>query len=120
MDAVYSYIHNQEKWKSEIMLLLQKLILQTIPAVEEKISYKVPFYYYHGRFCFIYSHKRGIDIGFCKGFKLSNTQGLLKCKATKYVRTITYLSIADVNSTLLSEILQEAALLNEIYSKRST
>lgn len=46
------------------MVALRQLILATIPGLEEKISYNVPFYHYHGQFVGFSAHKQHISFGF--------------------------------------------------------
>ena len=113
MNAVSSFIAEQPEPNRAILLRLQRIILASAPQLEEKISYRVPFYFYLGRLCYLNPHKRGVDIGFCRGFELSNEQGLLQAKDRVEIKTITYTSAVEIDEKPLREILQEALLLNE-------
>lgn len=88
--------------------------------MQEKLSYKIPFFYYHGALCYLNPTKEGVDIGFTKGYELSNTSGLLEAKGRKQVRTITFHSVAEVeeNEEALRQLLNEAAILNEYHFRQ--
>ena len=113
MSAVNLFIAEQPEVNRAILERLQHIILASAPQLEEKLSYRVPFYYYLGRLCYLNPHRRGVDIGFCRGFELSNEQGLLAAKDRTEVKTITYGTVAAIAEKPLREILQEALLLNE-------
>ena len=113
MNAVSLFIAEQPEANQAILLRLQKIILASAPQLEEKLSYHIPFYYYLGRLCYLNPRQQSVDIGFCRGFELSNEQRLLEAKDRAEVKTITYSSVAEIVEKPLREILQEALLLNE-------
>jgi hypothetical protein len=117
MNAVSLFIAEQPEINRAILSRLQQLILASAPQLEEKLSYRIPFYYYFGRLCYLNPHRQGVDIGFCRGFELSNEQGLLEAKDRKEVKTITYRTPDVIAERPLREILQEALLLNEWHFK---
>ena len=113
MNAVSLFIAEQPEVNRAILKRLQHIILASAPQLEEKISYRIPFYYYFGRLCYLNPHRRGVDIGFCRGFELSDEQEMLEAKDRTEVKTITYGTVAAIAERPLREILQEALLLNE-------
>ncbi len=64
---VDEYIESLPDEKREIAEQLREMILNIIPNVQEKLSFKIPFYHYHGMFCYINEVKDGIDLGLCRG-----------------------------------------------------
>ena len=100
------------------MLRLRQLILDAAPFIEEKFEYHICIYYrYSWVFYLTWNPKRAeVDLGFNRGFELSNEQGLLEAKKRKVVKTIAFQTLSDVNQKqeALKEIIQEAILLDEI------
>jgi hypothetical protein len=117
MNAVSLFIAEQPENNLAILSRLQQLILASAPQLEEKLSYGIPFFYYLGRLCYLNTHRHGVDIGFCRGFELSNEQELLEARDRVEVKTITYQSPDAIAESPLREILQEALLLNEWHFK---
>jgi len=62
---------------------------------------------------------KGLEIGFLRGFQLSNEQGLLEAKGRKFIHGITLVDINDLKlkETAFLEVLQEALILDEINEK---
>lgn len=97
------------------MTILRSWVLDLGRHAQEKISYKIPFFDFYGRLCYLSPVAEGVDIGFTKGYELSNDAKLLEAKDRKQVRTITFHSIAELeeNEEAVRHILNEAAILNE-------
>lgn len=101
-----------------IVQLLRKIILESIPGIREKISYGVPYYFRKTRICFIWpasikaGPKSGVMLGFCKGNKLSNEQGILESGGRKEVYALTFHNIKEIKPALIKEILYEAILVD--------
>jgi hypothetical protein len=115
MTEVSLFIAEQPEENRAILYRLQRIILDSAPQIEEKLSYKIPFYYYYGRLCYLNPHRHGVDIGFCRGFALANETGLLESKNRAEVKTITYPAADTIAEKPLREILQEALIVNEWY-----
>jgi hypothetical protein len=115
MDAVSLFISEQPESHRRMLLRLRQMLLAAGPHhLEERLSYNIPFYYYYGRLCYLNPHRSGVDLGFCRGSKLSNEQGLLGEKGRVAVRSITYRTEAEIDEPALREMVQEALLLNEL------
>ncbi len=99
------------------MSLLRRMILDVGPHGQEKLSYKIPFFYFKGPLCYLNPTFDGLDIGFVRGKELSNEQGLLELKGRKFVKTIRLHSLAELSEKehAIRQILNEAAILNEHY-----
>ena len=102
------------------MSVLRNLILDIAPYVEEKISYTVPFFYFHGPLCYLSPTFDGVYIGFVRGHQLANEQGLLETKKRKYIRSIHFYSLIELEEKeeVIRHILNEAAILNEYHAQQ--
>ena len=82
----------------------------------------MPYFYFHGPLCYLSPKLDGVYIGFAKGHQLSNEQDLLESNKRKFVRTITFHSLAELEEKEeeVRKILNEAAILNEYHARRKT
>jgi len=117
MNNVDEYILNQEPEIAEIVALLREIIMSFSPFITEKIAYKIPFYYGFKRICYINVRGDKVDLGICRGSELSNTFGILESKNRKIIKTMTIKSVMDVDEKLISEIIGEAIVLDELKHK---
>ncbi|MGC1243469.1 MAG: DUF1801 domain-containing protein [Chryseosolibacter sp.] len=112
-----------------IIRRLRELIFQAHPGIREKLSYGVPYFSLNRRLFFLWpassiprlqdmEEKPKVTLGFCYGNLLSNEQGLLVKEGRKQVYTIPIASLASVNEKLLSEIINEAILIDEQFFGR--
>ena len=56
---------------------------------------------------------KGVELAFTRGKELSNIQGVLNSHGRNQVFGIRYHNVEEISSELLSEIIQEALLLDE-------
>jgi hypothetical protein len=105
---------------------LRQIVLDAVPDFEEKLSYGVPYYFRNTRVCFIWPSsvkpgpKSGVVLGFCKGYLLSNEQGLLEAEGRKEVYMITFHQPAEIDerAEAVQEIIHEAVLVDEQSPRR--
>lgn len=113
MKSIDDYIDKSPTEYIPIIEILRKVILGTLPTIQEKISYGIPFYYHYGPLCYINPRKKVVDLGFSKGYALSNKQGVLESKNRSHVQTISFDSSANINTEVIREIILEAIMINE-------
>lgn len=118
MTSVDQFISRQDKENRELIEALRKLIWDAEFHIQERMAHGIPFYYYLGPLCYINPADDGVDLGFCRGALLSNSQGLLEAKDRVEVRTIRVTSLSEFPVDALRELLQEAILFNEWYDKQ--
>jgi hypothetical protein len=120
MNPVQSYIANRPPSQGQIMTVLRSFILDLGPHVQEKISYTVPYFYFRGPLCYLSPKFDGVYIGFVRGHQLSNEQGLLDTNNRKFIRSIHFYSLADLEEKeeQIRQILNEAAILNEVHFRQ--
>lgn len=114
---ITTYISQQPVNFQVIFNTLRQLILKESPYIEEFIQYKIPFYAYYGRLCYLNNRQGIVELGLCQGAFLSNKQGLL-VGTGKQVRHIQFNPLAAINLKKTREVLQEAMLWNELKKKK--
>ena len=104
---------------------LREIVFTCLPNAKEKLSYNVPYYFLHSRVCFIWPAsvplggiEQGVQIGFCKGYLLSDVRYLEKGKR-KQVFAKTFYSTKEINREELSRLLFEAAWIDEEEKRES-
>ena len=113
MTAVEDFIYQFDGNQREVLLYFHQL-LTTDLNLTEKIRYKIPFYYGKSWICYLNPTKDGkIEYAFTRGNELSNAQGLLENKGRKQVYSVTFEKVSDIPQSIISEIIQEAILLDE-------
>lgn len=119
--TVQYFIGDQPEPQRTIMTVLRSWILDLGPHVSEKISYKVPFFYFYGPICYLSFDGEGVSLSFTKGHQLSREHTVLEAKGRKQVQSITFYSVAEIeeHEDEVRQILNEAAILNEYLYKRN-
>lgn len=111
MNPAENYIIKQPEPYREILFFLQILVERTIPELELKYKYKVPFYYLKGKpFCYFnISHKQKfVDVGLVKGKQIEVHQEYMITENRKKITSLRYKNIVDVNTDILVEVLDYA------------
>ena len=109
MKPAENYILNQTEPFRGILLHVQMVIEHTIPEVELKYKYKVPFYYIKGRpFCYLNKSKNYVDIGFWNGAHLTLHTELMVTAGRKVMKSLRYTSLEEIQDSILKEVLLDA------------
>jgi hypothetical protein len=113
MTEVEDFIYNYDGSQREIMLYIHKLLSGEL-NLTDKLRFKIPFYYRKSWICYLNPGKNNcIEFAFVRGNELSNSQGLLDNKGRKQVWSIELTKPSEMPLKELSEIIQEAILLDE-------
>lgn len=99
----------QEPPYNDIASLIRELLLESVPGIEEKFSFKVPFYHYYGMFCYINKTKQGIELNFCRGKDLTIAWPQLQMKERIMVAGISFEKFADLRKYNIKAIIAGAA-----------
>ncbi len=114
MNPAEEYILNQPEPFRSMLLHLQSVIERTIPKVELKYKYRVPFYYLEGRpFCYLNQAKDYVDVGFWMAAHLSKHLNEMTTAGRKMMKSLRYHSLEEINDTILIEILKDAYAVKE-------
>jgi hypothetical protein len=98
--------------EKQIIATAVRDIIVAVPGIEEKFSFKIPFYHYFGMLCYINNTKNGLDIGFCRGKDLVLAFPQLNMKDRAMVASIELQSVADIVTFDLAQIIHSAAAWN--------
>lgn len=115
MKPVDEYFINQKEPYQSIMLYVRSIILQTLPQVEERYSYKIPFYNI-GKKPMIYLNilkgKDYVDVCFVQGILLEKDFPVLKNdNKRKQVRSIQLKTLESLNQENFIALLHAAYTL---------
>lgn len=113
MKPVDEYFINQKEPYQSIMLYVRSVILNSLPEVEEKYSYKIPFYNIGKKpmlYLNILKGKNYVDVAFVQGVLLEKDFPVLKNdNKRKQVRSIQLKSIEDLDHENFVELLHTAS-----------
>ncbi|MCC6279192.1 MAG: DUF1801 domain-containing protein [Saprospiraceae bacterium] len=108
----------------EMVETLRELVFETVPGVEERLSFNVPFFRRYGALCFIWPGSvswgstvwEGVEFGFNNGYLLNDEAHYLDRGKRKQVFTKRFFSMQEVKMNLerLRAFLMEAAEVNEL------
>ena len=113
MKPVDEYFLNQKEPFQSIMLYVREVILHALPEVEEKYSYKIPFYNCHNKpmvYLNVLKGKNHVDVAFVQGILLEKKFPFLKDdNKRKQVRSIQLKTLEDLNQESFTKLLHEAS-----------
>ena len=92
-----------------MLLHLQVVIEATIPQVELKYKYRIPFYYLEGKpFCYLNQSKDYVDVGFYSSAHLTAHLEHMTTAGRKVMRSLRYRSPDEIDEIILIEVLKNA------------
>ena len=116
MNPVEQYIINQKEPYQSLMLYIRSVIKRTLPTIEEKYSYGIPFYNFEKKPMIYLNVLKGtnfLDVGFVQGIKLKEDfPELQDYKNRKNVRSIQIKNLEDFDELQFVELLKVAAKLS--------
>jgi uncharacterized protein len=113
MNPVDSHIDGLTEDKKIIAVQLRSIIHALVPGVQEKFSFKIPFYHYFGMFCYINPVKDGIDLGICNGKSFADDFEHLEVKGRALIATMRLHTLKDIAAKQVKEIIATAAIEKE-------
>lgn len=113
MNPVDTFIDGLPIEKKPLVEQLRQLIHDMVPGVQEKLSFKIPFYHYFGMYCYINPVKNGVDLGICNGKKIADGFEHLEVKGRALIATVRLYSLHDIENKQVAEILATAAIDKE-------
>jgi uncharacterized protein YdhG (YjbR/CyaY superfamily) len=117
---VSAYIASAEKEAQPKLKELRALVKTTLPKTEERISYGMPFYKYHGFVAGFMTFKTYVSIGFTPIFPNQEERALLEKNGYKTgSRTIQIKFDQKIPAASLKRILKAKAKKNEAEDKKN-
>ena len=115
MNPIEQHIINQKEPYQSIMLYIRGVIVRTLPAIDEKFSYKIPFYHHNKKpMCYlnVLKNTNYVDIGFVQGIFLQVKYPQLKNdNKRKQVRSLQVKSLEDFDELQFVQLLKDATKL---------
>ena len=111
---VDTYIGSLPKNLQPIANTIRELIFDIVPNVQEKLSFKVPFYHYFGMFCYINKVKDGLALCIIRGKDLLLEFPQLEQGNRATVASITLNYLKDISTLQVKEIIGTAAQWQQI------
>ena len=109
MNPAEEYILQQPEPYKGMLIYLQSIIERTIPGLDLKYKYKIPFYYLDGRpFCYLNHTSDYVDLGFWNAAHLSLHLEKMETKGRKMMRSLRYRQLDEINEQVLREVLNDA------------
>ena len=115
MKPVDNYFINQKEPYQSIMLYVRSIILNTLPEVEERYSYKIPFYNCHNKpmvYLNILKGRDYVDVCFVQGVLLEKDFPVLRNDNNrKQVRSIQLKTLEELDQENFVKLLNRASNL---------
>lgn len=119
--SIEDFIESQELVISALLYQLRETILNAHPKMTERFMFNTAMFGIKKELCYfvVLNKNKGVEVGFHRGFQMSNEQGLLEAKKRKFIHGVTLKDLDDFKNKEASfkEILQEAIILDEINEK---
>jgi hypothetical protein len=112
MRGVDDYMEALPELQKELAEKVRSLILDNVPGVLEKLSYKMPFYHYCGMLLFMHHVKDGIYIAFMRGKDLVWEFPQLERKQRAIAASVTIRNKRDIVEKQVEQLIIAAAAWN--------
>ncbi|MGB4843450.1 MAG: DUF1801 domain-containing protein [Ferruginibacter sp.] len=116
---VDDYIFNLTDSQRIIAEHIRKLLHELVPGIQEKFSFKIPFYHYFGMFCYINAIPGGVALCFCRGKDIAAEFAALEVKGRAIVASVSLYAVKDIKTSEVRGIIVAAALWNEEAKKNN-
>ena len=121
MNPIDDYIFEQEEPYQSIMIYVRIVIAKALPEVQEKYSYKIPFFMHDKKPMIYFNVLKGtdfVDVAFVQGILLEENYPALKnYNNRKQVRSLQLKTIEEINEPMLIQLVKDAAVQIENSSK---
>lgn len=104
-----SYIDSRPKDLQPLLNSIREVLLSLDPILVETIKYNTPFYMHKGKnVCYLSTKNNIVQVGFVKGFQLSDQHQLLVSDNRSIVRALEFASFSTDDKRVLLETVYEA------------
>jgi hypothetical protein len=115
VEKVDFYINNQLTTHRSIFRLLRNIIQESIPQIEERWSFKLPYFYFEGKpLCYFHVNKSGVAyLGINRSSQLAHLYPELQGDGT-IIRHLYFLNAGEIKPEVVKSILYDTLpLLNQ-------
>ncbi|MDX2047453.1 MAG: DUF1801 domain-containing protein [Chitinophagaceae bacterium] len=113
MRNVDDYIDALSSADAELVSIIRNIILSAVPGIEERLSFKIPFYHYYGMLLYITKTKQGIDVTFCRGKDLAHEYPQLQKRNRAIAASVVIRDPKDITAYQLRELVAAAVAWNK-------
>ncbi len=99
------YIAELPENQKMIADFLRQELYNTVVGIEEKLAYRIPFFYYCGPLCYFNPKNNGIDLGFTKGQLFTDTKHYLDFEKRKKMGSLFIDSLKNLDLEMLHAVL---------------
>jgi uncharacterized protein len=110
---VDAYIESIPQPQQAIAQKLRKLLFELVPGIEERFSFKLPFYHYYGMFCYLHADKNGLHFCVCRGKDLVTAFPQLEQKNRASIASVTVNEWGDFSRLEITTLITAAAEWNK-------
>jgi hypothetical protein len=115
---VDEYIDALPEEQQRLAHKIRKLLFEAVPQIEERFSFRLPFYHYYGMFCYLHVAKGCVNLCICRGRDLLEVFPQLEQKARASIASVTLYQISDITKLEVPAIIAAAAEWNKEASLR--
>lgn len=119
--SIEDFIESREAATSALLHNLRRIILNAHPKMTERFMFNTAMFGVKNELCYfvVLNKNSGIEVGFHRGFQMSNEQGLLEAKKRKFIHGVSFKDLEDFKKkeVAFKEILQEAIILDNFNEK---
>ncbi len=121
MNPVDNYIFEQKEPYQSIMMYVRSVIFKTLPEVQEKFSYRIPFFMWNKKPMIYFNVLKGtnyVDVAFVQGILLEHKYPQLKNDNNrKQVRSLQLKTIEDLDELMFIQLVKDASIQIENSNK---
>lgn len=110
---VDTYLESLPQPHQAVAEKLRELLFELVPDIEERYSFKLPFYHYYGMFCYLHYDKQGLHLCFCRGKDLVMAFSQLDQKNRASIASVTLSAMRDIHQLEISQLITAAAEWNK-------
>lgn len=92
---------------------LREMLFELVPGIEERFSFKLPFYHYYGMFCYLHADKHGLHFCVCRGKDLVMAFPQLERKNRASIASVTINKWSDFSTLEIQALITAAADWNK-------
>jgi len=121
MNPIDNYILEQKEPYQSIMLYVREVIYKALPSVQEKFSYRIPFFMHCNKPMIYFNILKGtsyVDVAFVQGILLEEDYPQLRNdRNRKQVRSIQIKSLKDFDELMFIQLVKDASRFIENSNK---
>lgn len=110
---VDAYIESLPQPQQAFAQKLRETLFEIVPGIEERFSFKLPFYHYYGMFCYLHADRDGLHFCFCRGKDLVMAFPQLEQKNRASIASVTVDQWSDFVQLEISSLISAAAEWNK-------